>query len=87
MGSLNMISMMNINLKTSQLVFGVTMEDHAREFEQTPRDGEGQGNLACCSPWGRKESDTTEQPHNNGRICAEACRRAKTVGRLTEQIL
>ena len=25
------------------------------------RDSEGQGSLACCSPWGRKESDTTEQ--------------------------
>ena len=24
------------------------------EFEQTPGDGEGQGSLACCSPWGRK---------------------------------
>ena len=24
-------------------------------------DGEGQGGLACCSPWGRKESDTTER--------------------------
>ena len=23
-----------------------------REFEQTPGDGEGQGSLACCSPWG-----------------------------------
>ena len=28
--------------------------------EQTPGDGEGQGSLAWCSPWGRKESDTTE---------------------------
>ena len=28
------------------------------EFEQTPRDSEGEGNLACCSPWGYKESDT-----------------------------
>ena len=26
-----------------------------------PRDGEGQGSLACCSPWGCKESDTTER--------------------------
>ena len=26
------------------------------EFEQTPVVGEGQGNLVCCSPWGRKES-------------------------------
>ena len=31
------------------------------EFEQTLGDGEGQGSLACCSPWGRKESDMTEQ--------------------------
>ena len=28
-------------------------------------DGEGQGSLACCSPWGLKESDTTEQLNNN----------------------
>ena len=27
--------------------------------------GEGQRSLACCSPWGRKESDTTEWPNNN----------------------
>ena len=31
------------------------------EFEQSPGDGEGQGCLACCSPWGCKESDMTEQ--------------------------
>ena len=31
------------------------------EFKQAPRVGDGQGGLACCSPWGRKESDTTEQ--------------------------
>ena len=30
------------------------------EFEQTPGDGEGQGSLACCSPWGSKELDMTE---------------------------
>ena len=29
------------------------------EFEQTPRDGKGQRSLACCSPWGHKELDTT----------------------------
>ena len=29
------------------------------EFEQAPGDSEGQGSLACCSPWGHKESDTT----------------------------
>ena len=31
------------------------------EFEQTPGDSEGQEILVCCSPWGLKESDTTEQ--------------------------
>ena len=29
---------------------------HGHEFEQAPGDDEGQGSLACCSPWGRKES-------------------------------
>ena len=31
------------------------------EFEQALGVGDGQGNLACCSPWGHKESDKTEQ--------------------------
>ena len=35
------------------------------EFEQAPGVGDGQGSLACCSSWGRKEQDTTEQPKNN----------------------
>ena len=35
--------------------------DGITEFEQAPGNGEGQGSLACCSPWGRKESDMTEQ--------------------------
>ena len=30
------------------------------EFEQTPGVCDGQGGLACCSPWGGKESDMTE---------------------------
>ena len=31
------------------------------EFEQALGVGDGQGSLVCCNPWGRKESDTTEQ--------------------------
>ena len=34
---------------------------NAHEFEQAPGVGDGQGGLAYYSPWGRKESDTTEQ--------------------------
>ena len=33
---------------------------NGHEFEQTLGDIEKQGSLACCSPWGRKESDMTE---------------------------
>ena len=32
---------------------------NGHEFEQAPGDGEGQGGLVCCRPWGYKESDTT----------------------------
>ena len=35
------------------------------ESEQTPEESEGQGSLACCSPWGRKESDMAELLNNN----------------------
>ena len=35
------------------------------EFEQALGDGEGQGSLACYSPWGRKESDMTERLNNS----------------------
>ena len=33
-------------------------------FEQALGDGEEQGSLACCSPWGRKESNRTDQLNN-----------------------
>ena len=31
------------------------------EFEQAPRIGDGQGGLACCTPWGHKDLDVTER--------------------------
>ena len=36
--------------------------------EQAPGNGEGQGRLGCCSPWGHKKSDMTEQLKNNNRL-------------------
>ena len=38
------------------------------DLEQTSGNGDGQGGLACCSPWGHKESDTTVQPKNKHRL-------------------
>ena len=44
------------------------------EFEQALGDGEGQGNLACYSPWGCKESDMTEQLNGTDDFeCMCAC--------------
>ena len=34
---------------------------NGHEFEYTARVSDGQGGLACCSPWGRKRLDMTEQ--------------------------
>ena len=41
---------------------------NAHEFEQVLGDGEGQGSLVCCSPWGCKESDLTERLNDNHKI-------------------
>ena len=49
---------------TENEMFGWHYPFNGHEFKQTPGDSEGQGTLACCSPWGRKESDTTERLNN-----------------------
>ena len=59
-------SSLNINtllLKQMPLVDLIHSSDQLNglELEQTPGDSEGQRSLACCSPWGHKESDTTQQ--------------------------
>ena len=38
-----------------------------QKFEQALGDGEGQGSLACCSPWGHKDLDTTEPLNNKAK--------------------
>ena len=42
---------------------------NGHEFEPAPGDSEGQGSLACCSPWGCKESEMTEQLNSNPAPC------------------
>ena len=42
------------------------------ELEQVLGVGDGQGGLACCSPWGRKELDTTERLNNNNLVGKKA---------------
>ena len=38
---------------------------NGHEFEQALGNGEGQGNLACCSPWSHKELDMPERLSNS----------------------
>ena len=52
---------------TENKMVGWHYQLNGHEFEQAPGDGEGQGGLTCCSPWNRKELDTTE-PLNNSSI-------------------
>ena len=44
------------------------MASPIHEFEKAPGNGEGQESLACCSPWGCKESDMTEKLNKNNNI-------------------
>ena len=44
---------------------------NGHEFEQTLGDDEEQGSLACSSPWGHKELDTTEQLNNKKCILSQ----------------
>ena len=46
--------------KESQSAYKVSLR-RQDAFEQAPGVGDGQGSLVCCSPWGHRESDMTEQ--------------------------
>ena len=50
---------------TEDEMVGWHQQPNGHEFEQTLKDSEGQGSLACCSPCGHKELDTTEWLNNN----------------------
>ena len=45
--------------------------NNGHELGQTLGDGEGQGGLACCSPWSHKESDITLQLDNSNKYLAK----------------
>ena len=55
------------NGKTEDEMIGWNHQLNGHEFEQALGDGEGQGSLACCTPWGGEESDMTEQLNNNNK--------------------
>ena len=46
---------------TEDEIVGCHHQHDGHEFEQAPGVVDGQGSLACCSPWGLKQLDMTEQ--------------------------
>ena len=70
---------------------------NGHEFEQALGVGDGQVNLACCSPWGSKESDTTERLNNSllfsdGQVNLACCspwgsKKSDTTERLNNSLL
>ena len=59
MDGIEIVIVSTVSLYSQSYGFPVVM--YGCEFEQTPEVGDGQGGLACCSPWGHKESDMTER--------------------------
>ena len=55
-------------------MFGWHRQLNGHKFEQTLGDSEGQGRLACCSPWGHKELDMTEGLNNNNQFIQAGCK-------------
>ena len=54
-----------LKFKGREAAYASLGEKVLNNFAQALEDGVGQGSLACCSPWGHKESDTTERLNNN----------------------
>ena len=57
---------------------------NGHEFEQAPGDGDGQGSLACCSPWGHKALDMTERLNWTSDSQRRSHNPKKTTHELTE---
>ena len=53
---------------TEEEIVGWHHQLKGHEFEQALGDGDGQGSVACCSPWGRKELGTKLNNNKIGRV-------------------
>ena len=51
---------------TEDMMIGWHHQLNGHEFEQTLGDSEGQGTLACCSPWVHKKSDSASEQQQQG---------------------
>ena len=59
---------------------------NGHELGQTLGDSEGQGGLACCSPWGHKEQDMTGRLNNSSTV-QNICKRSVAHGGIQQRVL
>ena len=59
---------------TENEMVGCHHQLNGHAFEQASGDSEGQGSLACCSPWGYKESDRAERLSNDKKQRLHTCK-------------
>ena len=59
--TLHLVKVSGAHFQEAQEMVGWHHQLDGYESEQTPGDGEGQGSLACCGPWGHRESDTMSE--------------------------
>ena len=58
---------------------------NGHEFEQALGVGDGKGSLVCCSPWGHKESDTTELNNLEVGLCSSRTRKTSAQMNITHK--
>ena len=72
---------------TEDEMVGWHLQLNGHEFEQALGDGEEQESLVCCTPWGRKELDMTEQLNNGSNMSVWCFTVGKSCLHLTTQSL
>ena len=72
---------------TEDKMIGWHHQLNRHQFEQALGDSEGQGSLACCSPWGHKELDMTEQLNNNSSFASSTLWKLTALFRIMSHIV
>ena len=84
---MNSMKMIKGRRREKDEMVGWHLQLNGHEFEQALGDGEEQESLVCCTPWGRKELDMTEQLNNGSNMSVWCFTVGKSCLHLTTQSL